>query len=402
MKKDFIFTSESVTEGHPDKLCDQISDAIVDHFLQQDQYSRIRAECAVFTNIVFIAARFESSASVDFPNIARQVISQIGYTGSTFNAKTCSILTGLKETRHDRTSFFDEKNLSEEEIENIPVHDQATVFGFACNQTSSYMPMPVWLAHKLARRLASVRFQHIVPYLEPDGKTQVGVEYRDGKPHRIHSITIIASQDKDVSIGGPDLKRLYDDMLVHVIEPVFLDEQIKPDTKTRIFVNPDGPVITGGPSIHSGLTGRKNAVDTYGEYARHSGSALSGKDPLRIDRIGAYAARYAAKNVVAAGLAEECEIQLSYTIGFAGPVSIQVETFGTGRIADEKIVMLIKRHFDFRLAGIVKQFHLRKLPSLIKGGFYRKLATYGHIGRMDIGLPWEVLDKAEMLRQEAA
>jgi len=400
MKKDFMFISESVTEGHPDKLCDQISDAIVDHFLQQDPYSRIRAECAVFTNIVFIAARFESYATVDFPNIARQVISQIGYTGNTFNAKTCSILTGLKELRKEREYFVDEKNLSEEEINKIPAYDQATVFGFACNQTASYMPMPVWLAHKLARRLTSVRFQHILPYLEPDGKTQIGVEYKNGMPYSIHSITIIASQSMPAVSGGPDLKRLNNDILEHVIKPVFHDEEIKPDSGTKIFVNPDGLVITGGPSVHSGLTGRKNDVDTYGGYARHSGSALSGKDPLRIDRIGAYAARYAAKNIVAAGLADECEVHLSYSIGLSMPVSIQIETFGTGMVSDEEIAKLIERHFDFRLAGIIRQFNLRYMPSIIKGGFYRKLAAYGHVGRMDIGLPWELTDKTEILRQE--
>jgi len=263
------------------------------------------------------------------------------------------------------------------------------------------MPLPVWLAHKLARRLTSVRFQHALPYLEPDGKTQVGVEYKNGRPYRIHSISIIASQDKLTVNGVHDLKRLHDDMLGHVIEPAFLDEEIKPDSKTKIFINPKGLVITGGPSVHSGLTGRKNAVDTYGEYSRHSGSALSGKDPLRIDRIGAYAARYAAKNVVSAGLADECEVQLSYSIGLSKPVSIQVETFGTGKISDEQIAMLIERHFDFRPAGIIKQFNLRRLPSIIKGGFYRKLAAHGHVGRMDIGLPWELTDKAEILKQEA-
>lgn len=401
MKKDFMFTSESVTEGHPDKLCDQISDAIVDHFLQQDPYSRIRAECAVFTNIVFIAARFESGATVDFPNIARQVISQIGYTGNAFNAKTCSILTSLKESRHESKRFFDERNLSEDEIDRIPAYDQVTVFGFACTQTASYMPLPVWLAHKLARRLTSVRFQHILPYLEPDGKTQVGVEYKNGSPYRIHSITIIASQSMPALSGGPDMKRLRDDIVEHVITPVLYDEDIKADNRTRIFINPEGQVITGGPSVHSGLTGRKNAVDTYGEYARHSESALSGKDPLRIDRIAAYAARYAAKNVVASGLANECEIQLSYSIGISRPVSIQVETFGTGRVSDEEIAMLIERHFDFRLAGIIRQFNLRHLPAIVKGGFYRKLAAYGHVGRMDIGLPWELTDRAEILKQEA-
>lgn len=400
MKKDFMFTSESVTEGHPDKLCDQISDAIVDHFLQQDPFSKIRAECAVFTNIVFIAARFESAAAVDFPNIARQIIGQVGYVDNAFNAKTCSIFTGLKETKNSRTHLIDERNLSDSEIERIHVQDQATVFGFACNQTASYMPLPVWLAHKLARRLTSVRFQHTLPYLAPDGKTQVGVEYKNGKPYRIHTITIIASQNKAVDNGGPDLKRLYDDIYEHVIIPSFNDETIKPDAKTKIFVNPEGPVITGGPSVHSGLTGRKNAVDTYGEYSRHSGSALSGKDPSRIDRIGAYAARYAAKNIVAAGLADECEVQISYSIGLSHPVSVQVETFGTGKIDDDYIAALIKKYFDFRLAGIIKQFNLRSLPSSIKGGFYRKLAAYGHVGRMDIGLPWELTDKSELLRQE--
>lgn len=400
MKKDFMFTSESVTEGHPDKLCDQISDAIVDYFLQRDPYSRIRAECAVFTNIVFIAARFESSVTLDFPNIARQVISQIGYGRNAFNAKTCSIFTGIKELRNDSSYPVDERNLFEDEIERIPVQDQATVFGFACNQTASYMPMPIWLAHKLARRLSSVRFQHILSYLEPDGKTQVGVEYKNGRPHRIHAITIIASQDKPPADGGPDLKRLRNDIVEHVIEPTFHDEEIRPDNRTKILVNPEGPVITGGPSIHSGLTGRKNAVDTYGEYSRHSDSALSGKDPFRIDRIGVYAARYAAKNVVAAGLASECEVQLSYSIGLSRPVSIQVETFGTGIIPDEKIAELVERYFDFRIAGIIKQFNLRYIPSIIKGGFYRKLSAYGHVGRMDIGLPWELTDKAELLRQD--
>lgn len=272
MKKDFVFTSESVTEGHPDKLCDQISDAIVDHFLQQDPYARIRAECAVFTNIVFIAAKFDSSAIVDFPNVARQVISQVGYEDNPFNAKTCSILTGLKESKQEREYFIvDERNLSEEEIDKIPAHDQATVFGFACNQTASYMPLPVWLAHKLARRLTSVRFQHILPYLAPDGKTQVGIEYKNGKPYRIHSITIIVSQS---TAGNPDIKQLKDDIIECVIKPIFQDEDLKIDDKTAIFINPEGPVILGGPTVHSGLTGRKNAVDTYGEYARDRKSVV--------------------------------------------------------------------------------------------------------------------------------
>ena len=398
MKKDFIFTSESVTEGHPDKLCDQISDAIVDHFLQQDPYSRVIAECAVSTAIMFIAARFESKASVDFPNIARQVVNQIGYDQNAFNAKTCSIVTSLKELPHDEHCCFDERELSDAEIDAIPTKNQVTIFGFACSQTSALIPLPLWLAHKLARKLTSVRLQKILPYLAPDGKTQVGIEYRNGKPSRIHSITVIASQDKSSAAGGPDMKRLEDDIRQAVIDSVFPDEDIKPDRSTKIFINPDGPFIIGGPSVHSGLTGRKNAIDLYGEYSRQSGAALSGKDPMRIDRIGAYAARYAAKNVVAAGLAEECEIQLSYSIGLSRPVSLQVETFGTGKIPDEKISALVERHFDFRLAGIVRQFNLRYLPSILKGGFYRKLAAYGHVGRMDIGLPWELTDKIQQIK----
>jgi S-adenosylmethionine synthetase len=393
MKKDFIFTSESVTEGHPDKLCDQISDAIVDHFLQQDPYSRVIAECAVSTAIIFIAARFESNASVDFPNIARQVVALTGYEQNSFNAKTCSIVTSLKELPHDEHCFFDEKKLSDAEINAIPARNQVTIFGFACNQTSALIPLPLWLAHKLARRLTSVRLQKILPYLAPDGKTQVGIEYRNGRPSRIHSVTVIASQNNPSSAGGPDMKRLQNDIRQMVIDSVFPDEEIRPDNNTKIFINPDGPFITGGPSVHSGLTGRKNAIDTYGEYSRQSGAALSGKDPMRIDRIGAYAARYAAKNVVAAGLADECEIQLSYSIGLSRPVSIQVETFGTGKIPDEQIAARVEKSFDFRLAGIIRQFNLRYLPSTIKGGFYRKLAAYGHVGRMDIGLPWELTDK---------
>lgn len=394
MKKDFMFTSESVTEGHPDKLCDQISDALVDHFLQQDPFSRVIAECAVATSIVFIAARFASNASVDFPNIARQVISRIGYDQHAFNGKTCSILTSLKELPDEEYCCFDERKLTEEEIEGIPVKNQVTVFGFACNHTPALMPLPIWLAHKLSRKLTSVRLQKILPYLAPDGKTQVGVEFRDSKPHRIHSITVIASQNR---LGEPYADNLRDDIKEAVIDSAFYDEPIKPDENTRIFVNPDGPFIMGGPAVHSGLTGRKNAIDTYGEYSRHSGSALSGKDPMRIDRIGAYAARYAAKNVVAAGLADECEVQLSYSIGLSRPVSVQAETFGTGAIPDSEIAEAIERHFDFRLAGIVRQFNLRRLPFIVKGGFYKKLAVYGHVGRMDIGLPWEITDKAAML-----
>jgi S-adenosylmethionine synthetase len=390
MKKDFMFTSESVTEGHPDKLCDQISDAIVDRFLQQDPYARVITECAASTGILFIAARFEPNANVDFTNIARQIIEQVGYEQKEFNSKTCSILTSLQELPKGEAHLFDEHNLTDEEIEKITVTNQVTVFGFACNQTSTLMPLPIWLAHKLARKLSKVRQKNILPYLTPDGKTQVGVEYRDRRPYRIHSITVIASQNK---AGKPDLQQLQDDIQETVINPVFENEEIRPDAKTRIFINPDGAFIKGGPAVHSGLTGRKNAIDTYGEYSKHSGSALSGKDPIRIDRVGAYIARYAAKNVVAAKLADECEVQLSYSIGLSRPVSVQVETFGTGKIPDEEITTLLEKHFDFRLAGIIKQFNLRQLPTIHKDGFYRHLAVYGHVGRSDIDLPWEKTDK---------
>ena len=394
MKRDFMFTSESVTEGHPDKLCDRISDAIVDRFLRHDPFTRVVTECAVATAIVFIAARFESDAPIDFTKVARQVIKQVGYDESSFSAKTCSIVTSLKELPPSEYRHFDEQKLTDAEIEKIAVKNQATVFGFACNQTPALMPLPIWLAHQLARRLTEVRVKNILPYLTPDGKTQVGVEYRARRPYRIHSITIIASQYTLDHLGSPDFRQLQQDIRDTVIEPVFEQEIIKPDADTRIFINPDGPLIIGGPAAHSGVTGRKNAIDTYGEYSRHSGAALSGKDPTRIDRVGAYAARYAAKNIVAAGLADECEVQLSYSIGLPRPVSIQVETFGTGKIPDADIQVLLEKYFDFRLAGIIKQFNLRLLPSLSKAGFYKQLATFGHVGRIDLGLvPWEETDK---------
>jgi S-adenosylmethionine synthetase len=399
MPRDFIFTSESVTEGHPDKLCDQISDGIVDRFLQQDPSSLIIAECGVATAIVFIAARFASAAVVDIPAAARQVIAQIGYDQPDFNARTCSIVTSLKELPLDDRHGFAEAELSDEAIDRITVKNQVTVFGFACNQTPALMPLPIWLAHKLVRRLTSVRLQKVLPYLSPDGQTQVGVEYRDRRPVRIHSLTLVASQHVPSPDGGPSVGRLHDDLRQTVIDDVFRDEAIMPDANTLLFINPDGPLISGGPAVHAGLTGRKTAIDSYGEYARHSGAALSGKDPTRIDRVGAYAARYAAKNIVAAGLAAECEVQLSYAIGQARPVSVQVETFGSGTLPDETVAAILQRHVDFRLGSIIKQFNLRLLPSRTKGGFYRKLAAYGHVGRVDLELPWEATDKVEMFKE---
>jgi S-adenosylmethionine synthetase len=391
-----MFTSESVTAGHPDKLCDQISDAIVDHFLKQDPCAQVRAECAVSSAIIFIAARFASEAKVDLAYVARKVIKKIGYDQPDFNAQICSILSAPQALPIAKSSQFDEEKLTEAQIKRISAKNQVTLFGFACDQTPALMPLPIWFAHQLARQLSAVRNDKTLPYLMPDGKVQVGVEYKDRRPKRIHGVTIAASQKTP---NKPGSKKLLHDILDAVIGPVFESEEFKPDDKTRIFVNPDGPYL-GGPTHHSGLTGRKSAVDTYGEYARHSGDALSGKDPMRIDRVGAYAARYAAKNVVAAGLASECEVMLSYSIGLTEPVSLQVQTYGTGKIPDSKIVELLKIHFEFRLAGILKQFSLRYLPSKHLDGFYQKLAAYGHFGRNDIELPWEQTDRAEMLKSQ--
>lgn len=395
MKRDFLFTSESVTQGHPDKLCDQISDAVVDRFLARDRFARIRAECAVSKGMVFIAARFASTAKLDIPEIARGVIRGVGYEEGEFNANECTILTSLTELEADARPLQDEQQLSDGELERLTVGNQATLFGFACQQSPALLPLPIWLAHRLARQLAAVRKSGALAYLCPDGKTQVGVEYRDGRPARIHSVTLIASQ---VRAEQPNLKMLRSDLLQRVIEPVFADEPLQPDNRTHTFVNPDGPLIIGGPVVHSGLTGRKTAVDTYGEYSRHSGAALSGKDPLRVDRVGAYAARHAAKNLVAAGLAEECEVQLSYTIGLARPVSVQVETFGTGRVADDELLKRVQACFDFRLGAMIRGFALRDLAAQHQGRFFEKLAAYGQMGRLDMAVPWECTDKLESLR----
>jgi S-adenosylmethionine synthetase len=376
-------------------LCDQISDAIVDSFLQQDPFSRIITECAVSTGVVFIAARYASDAKIDFADVARKIILQSGYEQDSFNAEDATILTSLGQLAPYDHPPTDEQEMSDEEIDQVTVKNQANAFGFACNQTTAKMPLPIWLARRLSHRLSALRFESKMPYICPDGSSRVGIEYRDSKPYRIHSITLLVSQQAADSV---DAKTLREEIIEHVIKPVFARENLQPDDKTDIFINPDGPFIEGGPSVHSGLTGRKNAVDTYGEYCRLSGSALSGKDPSRIDRIGAYAARYAAKNVVAAGLADECEVQLSYCIGCAQPASIEIETFGTGLIDEHEIVRRLKENFDFRIGGIIREFNLRYLPSTLKGGFYRKLAASGHVGRMDIGLPWEKTDRAESLR----
>jgi S-adenosylmethionine synthetase len=389
-----IFTSESVTEGHPDKLCDQISDSIVDHFLKQDPYARVRAECAVSSAIIFIAVRYASDAKVDFSYLARKVIQRIGYDQPDFNAKICSILSAPQELPLNTAHRFDEDKLSDEEIDLVAAKNQVTLFGFACDQTPELMPLPITLANRLARRLAETRHQKVLPYLLPDGKVQVAVAYERRQPVRIYGVTVMASLENPKHV---DPQKLTESIMDTVIKPVFKNEKIKPDKQTRILINPDGP-YQGGPTHHSGLTGRKSAVDTYGEYARHSGDALSGKDPMRVDRVGAYAARYAAKNIVAAGLASACEVMLSYSIGITRPVSLEVQTFGTGKSPDEKIRDLLERHFEFRLAGIMKHFRLRYLPSKYTEGYFQRLAAYGHFGRTDMDLPWEKTDRVDALK----
>jgi S-adenosylmethionine synthetase len=297
----------------------------------------------------------------------------------------------------DNSWLADEDKILEEDLDRIVVNEQVTLFGFACNQSPELMPLPLWLAHKLSRKLSEVRVKGQLPYLAPDGTTQVGVTFRDGVPHRIHSVTLNASLRER---GAVKPKRLRDDLMQAVLDTVFEKESIAPDKNTRVFINVGIPLNLGGPSVHSGMTGRKTAVDTYGSFARNSGSALSGKDPLRIDRVGAYAARHAAKNIVAAGLADRCEVLLSYSAGLPGPVSIQVDTADTGKISDQDLRKLVKEHFDFRLGAIVKRFHLRRLPSMFKDGFYRKLAAFGHFGRKDLDLPWEALDMLPVLREK--
>lgn len=393
MMRDFVFTSRSVTAGHPDKLCDRISDAIIDRFLAVDPFARVEAECAVATGTLFLACRFASPARLDLPSIAREVIAASGYIGGAFDAASCAILTSLAEITTAPRVEQDEAELDDEGLEAVPATHQVTAFGFACRQTPELMPVPIVLAHALARALERAR--DALPWLMPDGKVQVAVEYRDRKPARVHAVAVLAALDPD---RRPKPAELEEALRALVIVPAFADAALKPDAHTRILINPGGPFLVGGPARHAGLTGRKNAIDTYGEYARHSGAALSGKDPARIDRIGAYAARWAAKNIVAAGLAESCEVQLSWTIGLARPVSLVVETFGTGTLPEEEIAARIARVFDFRPAAIVRSFDLRRLPARSSSGFFAQLAAYGQVGRVDLDLPWERLDRVEALR----
>lgn len=395
MSEDFLFASSSVTEGHPDKLCDQISDAVVDRFLLQDPLARVASECAVSKGVVFVSCHFEARTAVDIPLIVRQIIAQIGYDDERFNPRDCTVMASLSELPPAAQAAVDERTLDDAGIEAVAATHVANVFGYACNQSPGLMPLPIWLAHKLARRLSAVRLQRRLRYLAPDGKVQVAVAYRDRRPQRIHSITVVASQTMQ---ARPAPGRLREDLIELVLRPALADEAIGLDDDIQIYVNPEGPALDGGPSAHSGLTGRKNADDTYGEFSRHSEAALSGKDPTRIDRVGAYAARHAAKNVVAAGLADECEIHLSYSIGKTRPMSVRVQTFDSGRVPDEEIAARVERAFDFRPAAIVRRFRLRELPRLHRGWFYRRLAAYGHMGRMDLGLPWEAVDEVAQLR----
>lgn len=393
MKANFLFTSESVTQGHPDRLCDIISDAVVDRFLQQDPFSQIVTECALSKNVVFLAARFASKAVVDIPETARRAIEAIGYPNSEFSASECTIVTSFTPQSMEHRTERDEADMNEKELDRFVARNQITQFGFACNHTPDMLPYPVVIARRLARQLTAARQE--IAYLSPDCTTQVGVEYQNGRPNRLQSITLIAGTHGVPKLDVAELRR---DLERSVIMAAFAGEEIGPDEGTEIFINPRGMLYKSGPAAHSGMTGRKTASDTYGGFARHSGSALSGKDPSRIDRVGAYAARYAAKNVVAAGLAEECEIQISYSIGQARPVSVQASTFGTGSISETAIRKRLEQNFDFRLGSIIRDFELRRLPSRHKGSFYQQLPTHGHFGNSFAPLPWERTDKADLLR----
>jgi S-adenosylmethionine synthetase len=409
LSRRYLFTSESVTEGHPDKICDQISDTILDTLLSQDPSSRVAAEVVVNTGLVLITGEITTKANVNYVNLARKKIAEIGYTNADngFCANSCSVIVALDEQSPDiaqgvNTAQETREEHSDEVFDTIGAGDQGIMFGFACNETPELMPLPICLAHRIARRLAAVRKTGDLPYLRPDGKTQVTIVYEDGRPVGIDTILVStqhAATIGDITDEAAVQAKIKEDLWAAVVEPVFGDIDVKPDEQTRFLVNPTGKFVIGGPQGDSGLTGRKIIVDTYGGYSRHGGGAFSGKDPTKVDRSAAYASRYVAKNIVAAGLAEKCEVQLSYAIGVARPVSVLVETFGTGKVDDEILLELVKTHFELRPAGIIHAFNLRNLPSERGGRFYQDVAAYGHLGRNDLDLPWERTDKAELLKQ---
>lgn len=389
-----LFTSESVTEGHPDKMCDAISDAILDALMEKDPMSRVACETATCTGFVLVTGEITTNAYVDIQKIVRETVKEIGYDRSAygFDGNTCAVLTAIDEQSSDIAMGVDkaleakENKMSEEEIEAIGAGDQGMMFGYATNETEEYMPYPISLAHKLALQLTKVRKDGTLSYLRPDGKSQVSVEYdENGKPKRLEAVVLSTQHDEEVT-----QEQIHADIKKYVFDPVLPQELL--DAETKYFINPTGRFVIGGPHGDAGLTGRKIIVDTYGGYARHGGGAFSGKDCTKVDRSAAYAARYVAKNIVAAGIAEKCEIQLSYAIGVAQPTSIMVDTFGTGKLSDDKIVDVIRENFDLRPAGIIKMLDLRR-------PIYKQTAAYGHFGRNDLNLPWEKLDKAEDLKK---
>jgi S-adenosylmethionine synthetase len=390
----WLFTSESVTEGHPDKICDQVSDAILDAIIAEDPYARVACETAVTTGMVFVMGEITTGCYVDIPKIVRNTVLEIGYNRAKygFDGETCAVITSIDEQSGDIAMGVDKAleakmGETEDRLEAIGAGDQGTMFGYACDETPELMPMPIMLAHKLVRKLSRVRKDGVLSYLRPDGKSQVTVEYDGDRPVRVD--TVVVSTQHGPEVSHDEIER---DMIEHVIKKVIPAELL--DKKTRFLINPTGRFVTGGPQGDSGLTGRKIIVDTYGGYARHGGGAFSGKDPTKVDRSASYAARYVAKNIVAAGLARRVEIQLAYAIGVARPVSIYVDTFGTGKLPEDKLALLVGKYFDLRPAAIIRDFDLRR-------PIYKQIAAYGHFGRTDIDLPWEKTDKADILRNAA-